>query len=758
MTKCLILHGIVVLLAVHVAHVSAHIDRGHVIADARVALHVEDVDTADFINSIHNLNLKRVIFPRNTGEKRGVLQLETNPNAKPELAVIVTDEPRAEHPLSVRASPEITKVQFDEKGKTSSLDGFKTVNMNDLVLHSLGATQALVDVTFDLRDAFNNSQLTWQQRFFQLKALVEHLQADVLMFRGQIGLFGETYKLAENRAKLAEIQLQEAQRAIAKDQREREELLQNRTEEEHAAQRRLADYQDELKHKLTEHESSLRKENDEAQELLRFESEATLVDLRKNGSIEAAKEAARIEAEMKARQERENEDVRTRLLREQGLQDRRRWRELVEAISTALLQLLADPDRLTALVVALSAIFVGMYAARELSRVVAERLKEWLYQKPALVRETSRSYGIFTRVGHQLRDLLEMADVTWFSRGVAEDSILKGVVLEKALDVRVRTLVSSINLTTKHGAPLRHILFHGPPGTGKTMVARRVAYHSGLEFAIMSGGDVAPLKARAVTEIHKLVNWAKRSHKGMLLFIDEAEAFVGSRRSDAAGFGPSREALNALLYHTGSASNKFMMVLATNRPEDLDSAITDRIDDALNFGLPACDARKRLIRTYFEKYVAVLPGLADMPMKQVHSRTSKSSSRLGVRRKPRAKSRMRSNAKKKPEQKSKGDVDSGEESPVSDSDGESGLIPCFKAKETRHININVDAGVGVSYLNSLAAEFEGFSGREISKFMLAVQGLAHATPGVCLRYNDMEDLVQAKLEEHKLKADQRAPQ
>lgn len=759
MTNWFYFWGVILLLAARAAQVGAFVERGHVIADERVALHVEDVDIADFISSIHNLNLKRVIFPRNTGERSGVLELETNPNAKPKLAVLVTSEPRAQHPLSVRSNSEITKVRYDMKGKVTRLDEFKTVDINDLVLHSLGATQALVDVTFDLRDAFNSSQLTWQQRFFQLKALVEHLQSDVLMFRGQIGLFNETYKLAENRAKLAEVQLLEAQKAIARDQREREELLQNRTEEEHKAQRRLADYEDRLKHNLTEHESSLRKENDQAQELLRFESEAKLVDLRKNGSIEAAKEAARIEAEMEARQERENEDVRTRLLREQGLQDRRRWRELVEAISNALLQLLADPDRLTALVVALSAIFVGMYAARELSRVVAERLKEWLYQKPALVRETSRSYGILTRIGHQLRDLFEMAGLMWYSRGVAEDTILKGVVLEKTLDVRVRTLVSSIKLTTEHGAPLRHILFHGPPGTGKTMVARRVAYHSGLEFAIMSGGDVAPLKARAVTEIHKLVNWAKRSHKGMLLFIDEAEAFVGSRRSDAAGFGPSREALNALLYHTGSASTKFMMVLATNRPEDLDSAITDRIDDALNFGLPEYDARQRLIRTYFEKYVAEIPGLADLPTKTARLSTSKVSSRSSTRRKPRAKSRTRNKVKGKLELELKDDFDGQKESAESDNGDENGgLMSCFNAKEKRHIQINVGTRVNVQYLDSLADDFEGFSGREISKFMLAVQGLAHATPGVHLRHTDMEDLVRAKLEEHKLKADQRAPQ
>jgi ATPase family AAA domain-containing protein 3A/B len=48
----------------------------------------------------------------------------------------------------------------------------------------------------------------------------------------------------------------------------------------------------------------------------------------------------------------------------------------------------------------------------------------------------------------------------------------------------------------------------------------------GLDYALMTGGDVAPLGANAVTKIHELFNWAGRSKKGLLLFIDEADAFL----------------------------------------------------------------------------------------------------------------------------------------------------------------------------------------------------------------------------------------
>lgn len=63
-------------------------------------------------------------------------------------------------------------------------------------------------------------------------------------------------------------------------------------------------------------------------------------------------------------------------------------------------------------------------------------------------------------------------------------------------------------------------------GTGKTLAARQLAKYSGLDFAIMTGGDVAPLGADAVTRLHELFDWAQSSKKGMLLFIDEADSFL----------------------------------------------------------------------------------------------------------------------------------------------------------------------------------------------------------------------------------------
>lgn len=84
-----------------------------------------------------------------------------------------------------------------------------------------------------------------------------------------------------------------------------------------------------------------------------------------------------------------------------------------------------------------------------------------------------------------------------------------------------------------------------------------------MDYAIMTGGDIAPLGNDAVTELHKLFDWSKlnnkklfKSNKGILIFIDEADAFLRKRQSNEYISEAMRNVLNVFLYRTGTQSRE----------------------------------------------------------------------------------------------------------------------------------------------------------------------------------------------------------
>ena len=52
------------------------------------------------------------------------------------------------------------------------------------------------------------------------------------------------------------------------------------------------------------------------------------------------------------------------------------------------------------------------------------------------------------------------------------------------------------------------------------MFGRVLAFESGMDYAVMTGGDVGPLGKDAVTELHRLFDWALRSRNGLVVFMD----------------------------------------------------------------------------------------------------------------------------------------------------------------------------------------------------------------------------------------------
>jgi len=144
-------------------------------------------------------------------------------------------------------------------------------------------------------------------------------------------------------------------------------------------------------------------------------------------------------------------------------------------------------------------------------------------------------------------------------------------------------------------------LLFGPPGTGKTLYAKTLATDSNMQYAIMSGGDVAPLGTQATYELNKMFDWAYTTRKGMVLFIDEAEAFLRPREENMSA--ELRAVINTFLARTGEPSNKIQIVLATNQVNQLDSAVLDRMNELLEIPLPGLPEREQMIKQYLLSHV-----------------------------------------------------------------------------------------------------------------------------------------------------------
>jgi ATPase family AAA domain-containing protein 3A/B len=92
---------------------------------------------------------------------------------------------------------------------------------------------------------------------------------------------------------------------------------------------------------------------------------------------------------------------------------------------------------------------------------------------------------------------------------------------------------------------------------------------------------VSPLGSDSVAEINKVFDWASSNPRGTILLIDEADALFRKRTEHLSE--SLRNSVNSFLYRTGTPSKRFMLVIATNQPQQLDQALVDRIGNILSF-------------------------------------------------------------------------------------------------------------------------------------------------------------------------------
>src|SRR5690606_38298883 len=144
------------------------------------------------------------------------------------------------------------------------------------------------------------------------------------------------------------------------------------------------------------------------------------------------------------------------------------------------------------------------------------------------------------------------------------------------------------------------ILLVGPPGTGKTLLARAVAGEAGVPFFAISGSEVTGcLAGLGAHRIRTLFRKARR--RGGVIFIDELDV-LGARRGRNQSHNEDDRTLNQLLVEVDgfSPTEGVVVIGATNRPEELDPALTrpGRFDRMVAVPLPTVDGREAILRLH----------------------------------------------------------------------------------------------------------------------------------------------------------------
>lgn len=166
--------------------------------------------------------------------------------------------------------------------------------------------------------------------------------------------------------------------------------------------------------------------------------------------------------------------------------------------------------------------------------------------------------------------------------------------------------------------PVKGILFTGPPGTGKTHLARIVAHESKADFYLISGPSIVSKWVGDTEEtLRRIFEAATASDSGRaIIFFDEIDS-IAERRSNDSHEASKRLVAQLLTLMDGfdDKGKSVVVVAATNRVESLDPALTrpGRFDWEIEFGLPTLQDRLEILRVRARQ----LKTAVDLPLEDI---------------------------------------------------------------------------------------------------------------------------------------------
>jgi len=201
------------------------------------------------------------------------------------------------------------------------------------------------------------------------------------------------------------------------------------------------------------------------------------------------------------------------------------------------------------------------------------------------------------------RDLPDVEFAWQTETGVSFDDIGGMDDLKDNLRAEVIKPLENPEKAEELGVATPNIIFHGPPGTGKTFVAEALATEIGLPFASLSGADVqSKWINESASTVNNLFSEAKEMaarEGGAVVFLDELDSVLKARSGSGSSHEEDNKVVNEFLNHLeDTKDHSIVFVGATNRIDALDDAgvRSGRIDLKIKVGKPDVEAREAILR------------------------------------------------------------------------------------------------------------------------------------------------------------------
>ncbi|XP_018335493.1 uncharacterized AAA domain-containing protein C16E9.10c isoform X2 [Agrilus planipennis] len=228
----------------------------------------------------------------------------------------------------------------------------------------------------------------------------------------------------------------------------------------------------------------------------------------------------------------------------------------------------------------------------------------WLHEKAPLsteqLKELSMTMEDFAKALKSVQPSAKregfatVPDVTWDDVGSLR-SIREELQMAILAPVRHEVQFKALGITVPTG-----VLLCGPPGCGKTLLAKAIANEAGINFISVKGPELLNMYVGESEKAVRLCFERARNSAPCVIFFDELDALC-PKRSDTGDGGPTMRVVNQLLTEMDGIEDRkgVFLLAASNRPDIIDPAVLrpGRLDKILYIGIPTAEDRVDILRT-----------------------------------------------------------------------------------------------------------------------------------------------------------------